>query len=93
MENNNMDDNKITKEHVIGWVQEYLKSNAFTDRKLTDTPTDKNQVVPRGYVTLNGTSAQRPTSSVVGQRYYDLTIGKPIYWNGTGFKDAAGNYV
>ena len=88
-----MDNEKITKEHVIGWVQEYMKSNAFTDRKLTDNPTDALQVVNRKYVTLNGTSAQRPLSSVLGQRYWDSTLQKPIYWSGSSFKDSAGNVV
>jgi hypothetical protein len=74
-------------------VKNQLKGGLFTARKLTDTPTDSLQVVNRKYVTLNGTSANRPTSSVIGQRYFDTTIGKPIYWNGTGFVDAAGNYV
>lgn len=71
----------------------YLKSQAFTDRKLTDTPTDALQVVNRKFVTLNGTSANRPRSSILGQFYYDTTIGKPIWWSGSSFKDSAGNVV
>lgn len=65
----------------------------FTARKLTDTPTDSLAVVNRKYVTLNGTSANRPTSSIIGQFYYDTTIGKPVWWSGSSFKDAAGNVV
>lgn len=90
-EDNNFD------EKVIKIVSNYLKSSAFTDRKLTDTPTDANSVVPRKYVTLNGTSANRPTSSVVGQDYFDTSLasgrGKKITWNGTGFVDGSGAYV
>lgn len=82
---------------VVKIVQDYLKSSAFTDRKLTDTPTDALQVVNRKYVTLNGPSANRPTSSVLGQQYFDTTLasgrGKTITWNGTGFVDATGTYV
>lgn len=74
-------------------IKTYLQGNAFTDRKLTDTPTDALQVVNRRYVTLNGTSSQRPTSSVVGQFFLDTTIGQPIWWDGTGFIDGDGNYV
>ena len=83
----------LTKEQVIAIIKEYLQSNAFSDRKLTDTPTDALQVVNRKYVTLNGTSSKRPTSSVIGQRFYDTTLQKPIYWSGTSFKDSAGNVV
>lgn len=77
-------------------IREYMKSSAFTDRKLTDTPTDSLQVVNRRYVTLNGTSANRPTASVIGQVYFDRSLatnGKPVWWNGTGFVDATGTYV
>lgn len=94
-----MDDiNKMTQmidERVRKLVPEILKTSAFTDRKLTDTPTDSLSVVNRQYVTLNGTT--RPTSSVMGQQFIDTTLasgrGKPIYWNGIGWIDATGAYV
>lgn len=74
-----------------------LQSSAFTQRKLTDTPSDALQVVSRRYVTLNGLSAGRPTNSVIGQFYLDTTLasgrGKPIWWNGSGWIDATGTYV
>lgn len=83
----------VDKTIIIKVIKEYLQTSAFTDRKLTDTPTDDFSTVNRKYVTNHGTSANRPTSSIIGQFYYDTTIDKPIWWNGTGFKDAAGNYV
>lgn len=84
-----------TKDDIIAVIREYNQSTGFTDRKVSDTPTDALQVVPRKYVTLNGPSSTRPTSSVVGQRYFDTSLGngKPIYWNGTGFVDSTGTYV
>lgn len=92
----NPDIKQITEKDVLKIIQDYLKSSAFTDRKLTDTPTDALQVVNRKYVTLNGTSANRPKSSVIGQVYFDTSLatnGKPVWWNGTGFVDATGTYV
>lgn len=74
-------------------IKRYMKGKGFTDRKLTDTPTDNLQVVNRKYVTNNGVSANRPIASVVGQSYFDTTISRPIWWNGTNFQDAAGNVV
>lgn len=69
----------------------------FTERKLTDTPTDALQAVNRRYVTLNGPSSTRPTSSIIGQQYFDTTLasgrGKTVTWNGTGFVDGTGTYV
>lgn len=86
---------KLIDEEIKKVVPMYLQGSAFMDRKLTDTPTDSNQVVSRKYVTLNGTT--RPTSSVVGQSFFDTSLasgrGKPIIWNGTGWVDATGTYV
>lgn len=85
---------KMIDQRIRKLVPQILKGSAFTDRKLTDTPTDNLQVVPRKYVTMNGVSANRPTASVIGQFYYDTTINKPIWWSEDGcFKDAAGNVV
>lgn len=89
-------ENNMDEKDVIKIVQKYLKSSAFTARKLTDTPTDALAVVSRKYVTMNGASANRPTASVVGQIYFDTSIktnGAPVWWNGTGFVDATGSYV
>jgi hypothetical protein len=78
-------------------VSDLVKANAFTSRKLCDTPTDALSVVNLKYVTLNGPSTSRPTASVIGQQYFDTTLaagnGKPVWWNGTGFVDATGTFV
>ena len=74
-------------------VQAYLGSTAFSGRKVTDNPVDRNQVVPRGYVTRSFTTALRPTTSVLGESYFDTSVGKPCWYNGTAFVDAAGNII
>lgn len=76
---------------VIKVVQEYLKNSAFSDRKLTDTPTDGLQVVNRNYVTQNGLT--RPSNPVMAQQFWDVSLQKPIYWSGTTWKDSQGNIV
>ena len=86
-------ENDALKTLVTEIVKEQLASELFQARKLTDTPTDDLMVVPRKYVNLNGASSARPTSSVVGQFYFDTTLHKPVWWDGTGFRDGAGNYV
>lgn len=40
-----------------------------------------------------GTTASRPTVSTIGYPYFDTTLGKPIWWNGTNWKDATGATV
>jgi len=46
----------------------------------------------------SGTTAERPTNTlaaplVIGQIYYDTTLGIPIWWNGTVWKNASGTTV
>lgn len=87
----------MTEEQIKKLIDERIKSHqkgtGFSDRKVTDTPTDSLQVVNRKYVTLNGATASRPTSSVLGQFYFDTTLGIPVWWNGTAFVDATGGVV
>lgn len=68
------------KQDVIKIVQDYLKTSAFTNRKLTDIPTDPYQVVPRNFVTANGVTGARPTSAVVGQPYFATDTGIPMVY-------------
>lgn len=86
-----------TEKTIVQTVQEYLKNSAFVDRKLTDTPTDSLSVVNRRYVTLNGTTANRPLSSVIGQSYFDTSLaagrGKPVWYGPSGWVDATGTLV
>ena len=76
-------------------IQKYLKSSAFTDRKLTDTPSDALQVVPRKYVTNNGTVANRPKSSVasIGQPYLATDTSIPMTYTAAGWVNGSGSVV
>jgi hypothetical protein len=41
-----------------------------------------------------GTTAERPTTDLqIGQQYFDTTIGRPIWWNGSNWINAAGTVV
>lgn len=71
-------------------VKEELQGDFFTTRKLTDIPTDDYMVTPRGYVNAYGTTAQRPNQPSLVQRYFDTSVGKPIWWNGSHWVDATG---
>lgn len=74
-------------------VQAYFGGGAFSNRKITDTPTDDLQVVNRKYITRSTTTALRPTTSILGECYFDTTVNKPVWWNGTNYQDAAGNVI
>lgn len=41
----------------------------------------------------SGTTAQRPTTIIQGFMYFDTTLGIPIFWNGTGWRNASGGVV
>jgi len=69
------------KEVLKVYLPKYFQTQGFTVRKLTDTPTDRNQVTPMGYVNMYGSVAGRPSSSVVGQQYFDTDLGYPIFKN------------
>ena len=86
---------KLVREETIKVVKDYLKTSAFTDRKLTDTPTDSLQVVNRRYVTANGTLASRPVSSVatIGQNYFATDTGVPMRFDGTNWRNGVGSVV
>jgi len=42
---------------------------------------------------LGGTTANRTTNPRIGWIYFDTTLGKPIWWNGTAWIDATGASV
>lgn len=50
-------------------------------------------VSPDRRVVGNGTTAQRPTTRVIGFLYYDSTLGIPVFWNGAAWINASGAVV
>jgi len=80
---NEIEFNKRVDDRIRKIVPEILRGSAFTDRKLTDTPTDNLSVVNRQYVNLSGTLASRPTSSVatMAQKYFSTDTNTLITYN------------
>lgn len=85
-----MDDEKLNK-IIAEEVKRQLSSTLFTARKLTDTPRDALQIVPRSYVTRYSTTANRPKSSVLGEHVFDTNLLKPVWWSGSSWVDGAGS--
>lgn len=86
---------KMIREIAIEEIREQLKSGYFASRKITDTPSDALQVTNRRYVTLNGTVANRPISSVaiIGQSYFATDTGIPMRYDGTNWRNGVGSIV
>lgn len=85
----------LIDERIKKIVPEMLKGSAFTQRKLTDMPNDALEVVPRKYVTNNGTLANRPISSVatIGQPYLATDTNIPMTYTTSGWVDGVGSVV
>lgn len=62
-----------------------------------NSPTFAGAVDMRGasrMIEMQGTTAQRPAAGTyIGQRYYDTTLSKPIWSDGSVWRDAAGTAV
>lgn len=86
---------KIDKKEIQGIIKEYMQSQSFTDRKITDTPTDTLSVVNRKYVNLNGAVADRPKSSIasVGQSYYATDTNIPMTYSAGGWRNGVGSII
>ena len=50
-------------------------------------------VAPDRRTNNSGTTAQRPTTIITSFVYFDTTLGIPIFWNGTVWKNASGATV
>jgi hypothetical protein len=72
--------NQGYEEQILNALRLYFNQlNNFTN----------NVVVP-----VSGTTIQRPTLKLqVGQIFYDTTLGIPIWYNGTVWKNASGTTV
>lgn len=70
--------------------------------KINRTSVDVEQSTESGYTiqyNFSGNTASRPTSKLtnnwqtIGLMYFDTTLNKPIWWNGTNWVDATGTTV
>jgi hypothetical protein len=86
-------DGGVESNSVLSWITvEYapLDARAFN---LTTTA-DVIRLFRTARNNMSGTTAQRPDIDLfVNQQYFDTTLGKPIWWNGSVWKDAAGTTV
>ena len=92
-----MDDEikKQIEEVSLKVVKKYNKSFAFTERRLTDTPTDAFSVVNRRFVTLSSNIGARPVSSVAvtGQPFFNTTTNTPTVFDGNDWRNGVGSVV
>lgn len=85
---------QYTKEDIVNIIKDTV-SNIYSSRFLADSPTDSLQLTPRKYVNLSGTIPQRPASVIAskGQQYFATDLNKPIFFDGTKWRDATSSVV
>lgn len=66
--------------------------SASTAGIVLDSHINQGAVLVRPFRTLGatGTTAQRPTVRPIGFAYFDTTVGRPVWWNGTSWRFADG---
>jgi hypothetical protein len=59
-------------------------TKAAYDAKVQELESEISTLKAKLAAVASGTTEQRPTENlVVGQQYFDTTLGVPVYWNGT----------
>lgn len=71
-----------SERNVFGWTRYAQTSTALNS--------GSNYYIP---FILSGTTANRPTWRTTGMNYFDTTINKPVWWNGSNWVDATGTNV
>lgn len=80
-----------TKKEVETLIDKAL-TRSF-NKRIGDTPTDDLQLVNRRYLNLNGTVSKRPSNARTGQQFFATDLNKPIFFNGTNWRDATSSVV
>jgi len=81
----------MTEEQIKKLIGDKIRAAiSFTAHKTTDTPTEGYAPVSRKFLTQNGITTSRPTSSITGLMFFDTTLGQPVWWDGSTWVDATG---
>lgn len=78
-----LNQSQIATTSTNGYMSSTDKTNL--DNHIADTTKHE--------VWLSGDTASRPATPTIGQRYFDTTLGKPVWFNGTNWVDATGVIV
>lgn len=90
-------DNKVligvqtTDPSVIKYTIDYIQAN--TKFKFYDSTADSGYDTTNYAYPMCAATAKRPSSPAIGACFFDTTLGKPIWWNGTAWVDSTGTAV
>jgi hypothetical protein len=75
------------------WLVCHIVTNDTPSRYLTYGGADLDIVEDGAQNDVAASSGSRPSSPITGQRYFDATLGHPIWWNGSMWVNAMGGTV
>ncbi len=88
----NLGDNEVMKVRNLTLVKDPTYSSA--SYFITNYTANQDTLRIDEGALLHGTTAQRPAAPGIRiAQFYDTTLGKPIWWNGSTWKDATGATV
>lgn len=103
----NYSENSLDDGH-ISYCKETGKHYKFNSNNQSDSTTGNGTIIGNKTKVINlnvdrivlsgtwfdsGTTSNRPTNVLVGFQYFDTTINKPIFWDGSKWIDATGATV
>lgn len=83
----------IPENSVLNFIGGAIGNGTIIGNKTKVINLNVDRIILSGTWFDSGTTSNRPTNVLVGFQYFDTTINKPIFWDGTKWIDATGATV
>lgn len=83
----------IPENSVLNFIGGAIGNGTIIGNKTKVINLNVDRIVLSGTQFDSGTTSNRPTNVLVGFQYFDTTINKPIFWDGSKWIDATGATV
>lgn len=83
----------IPENSVLNFIGGAIGNRTIIGNKTKVINLNVDRIVLSGTWFDSGTTSNRPTNVLVGFQYFDTTINKPIFWDGSKWIDATGATV
>lgn len=78
---------------VLNFIRGAIGNGTIIGNKTKVINLNVDRIILSGTWFDSGTTSNRPTNVLVGFQYFDTTINKPIFWDGSKWIDATGATV
>lgn len=83
----------IPENSVLNFIGGAIGNGTIIGNKTKVINLNVDRIILSGTWFDSGTTSNRPTNVLVGFQYFDTTINKPIFWDGSKWIDATGATV